>query len=259
MIQEDNAPNKSAIQNVNFQSFSLQTKYYFHPSYTPGRNFYYDIAIVEFPEGTDLKIPPVKLASNYVEKEGDMAIAAGYGIYKWQGHLKTGIPETPTVLQNVTVPVHMNCTPSITSKVICTATNERFADSGDSGGPLILQRNGEYYQVGVTSMVFKYPDGKVKNAYARVSDYCDWISFITKGHANCESLPDDPNPQPSKPQNQNEPPNNGKDQPTNPVNSNIASNETKIISAPETAALTGNSNFATFNCLFLFFAFFLFA
>jgi hypothetical protein len=36
------------------------------------------------PEGTDLGIPSINLASDYAEKEGDMAIAAGYGIYKNQ-------------------------------------------------------------------------------------------------------------------------------------------------------------------------------
>uniref|UniRef100_A0AC34FDD1 Peptidase S1 domain-containing protein n=1 Tax=Panagrolaimus sp. ES5 TaxID=591445 RepID=A0AC34FDD1_9BILA len=138
-------------KGFDIRDFSLQPKYYFHQSYSSVYAFAHDIAIVEFPEGTDFQIPPVKLAS--VEKEGDMAIAAGYGIYKWYGSQITGESENPRVLQNATVPIHLNC-PRTPSTLICAGTCVRHADSGDSGGPLMFERNGNVYQVGVLSMGF---------------------------------------------------------------------------------------------------------
>uniref|UniRef100_A0A914QX62 Peptidase S1 domain-containing protein n=1 Tax=Panagrolaimus davidi TaxID=227884 RepID=A0A914QX62_9BILA len=38
-----------------------------------------DIAVVEFPEDTDFGVEPVKLAKDYLEKEGDEAYIIGYG------------------------------------------------------------------------------------------------------------------------------------------------------------------------------------
>uniref|UniRef100_A0AC34FDT5 Peptidase S1 domain-containing protein n=1 Tax=Panagrolaimus sp. ES5 TaxID=591445 RepID=A0AC34FDT5_9BILA len=199
--------------HLDLHNYSIQTKYYFHPSYTRADEMAHDITIVEFPEGTDLKIPPVKLAANYVEKEG---------------HMTDGIPETPAVLQNVTVPMLLKCPmiPILIKGILCSGTLDAWADKGDSGGPLLIKRNEKYYQVGIASLVVKYtevPGNELKsfayNIYTRISEYCDWISMITKGEAKCEPLPD----------------------------------------APQTAPLTGNSNFVTLNFLFLFFAIFFFA
>uniref|UniRef100_A0AC34G5R0 Peptidase S1 domain-containing protein n=1 Tax=Panagrolaimus sp. ES5 TaxID=591445 RepID=A0AC34G5R0_9BILA len=216
---------RSNVTDYRFRSMALGTKIYNHPSYYSIYTFEHDIAIIEFPEGTDFQIPPVKLASNYVAKEGDMAIAAGYGVYKWQGSQINGKSEIPKVLQNATLPVTLNCGP----KAICVGTCERHADEGDSGGPLMFERNGEYYQVGILSTVIKANESSMFTTYTRISDNCEWISKITKGEASCEPLPDDPNPQPLKPQSQ------------------LHCGPDKARAAPENAPLTGNSNFATFN------------
>uniref|UniRef100_A0A914PVP9 Peptidase S1 domain-containing protein n=1 Tax=Panagrolaimus davidi TaxID=227884 RepID=A0A914PVP9_9BILA len=139
---------KDIIQILKF--LSIHTKYFFHPSFTT------DIAIIEFPEGTDLKIPPITLASNYVEKEGDMAIAAGYGIYKWHVNETSGkqYPESPIYLQNVTVSVHANPDYS-TPTIIATSTYEKYVNEGDSGGPLMIERNGKFYQIGIAAIILK--------------------------------------------------------------------------------------------------------
>uniref|UniRef100_A0AC34G8T4 Peptidase S1 domain-containing protein n=1 Tax=Panagrolaimus sp. ES5 TaxID=591445 RepID=A0AC34G8T4_9BILA len=42
-----------------------------------------DIAILEFPEGTNFSVEPVKLAKDFFEKEGDEAYIAGFGSW-WE-------------------------------------------------------------------------------------------------------------------------------------------------------------------------------
>uniref|UniRef100_A0A914YYM8 Peptidase S1 domain-containing protein n=1 Tax=Panagrolaimus superbus TaxID=310955 RepID=A0A914YYM8_9BILA len=194
-----------------------------------------------------------------------MAIAAGYGIYKWQGSELTGISEFPTVLQNATVPVHLSC-PGVGSTAICAATCERHADQGDSGGPLMFKRNEKFYQVGVLSMGVKLNDSYIITVYTRISEECEWIKKITKGAAKCEPLPEDPNPQPSTPVALNQPkcaPTKPDPQPDEgghlnpPDETEIPSDENGVTSAPQTSqteASISNSNFATLNILILFFA-----
>uniref|UniRef100_A0A914Z5U9 Peptidase S1 domain-containing protein n=1 Tax=Panagrolaimus superbus TaxID=310955 RepID=A0A914Z5U9_9BILA len=268
-------PEGKILMGLDFHDYSFQTRYYFHPSYFSVHAYKHDIAIIEFPEDTDFQIPPIKLASNYVEKDGDMAIAAGYGFYKWQGSQITGTPEHPKVLQNATVPVHASC-PGISSASICSATCERHADQGDSGGPLMFKRNGTYYQVGVFSTINPYNETFIINTYTRLSLECEWIKKITKGEAKCEPLPEDPNPQPSKPVALNQPkcaPVKPASQPdeeghVNPADqTEIPSDQTGIpsdengVTAPQisqTEALKSNSNFAALNIILFFAAFFFF-
>uniref|UniRef100_A0AC35FUI1 Peptidase S1 domain-containing protein n=1 Tax=Panagrolaimus sp. PS1159 TaxID=55785 RepID=A0AC35FUI1_9BILA len=212
---------------------SFQTRYYFHPAYDYFNWMFADIAIIEFPEGTNLNITPITLASDYVEKEGDMAIAAGYGIYKNRpdpDDPNKSITEVPAVLQNTTVPVHINY-PNLPPTVIVTSKYETYAYNGDSGGPLMIERNGKIYQIGVASTAaVNHTDEFALNLYTRVSLQCDWISNITKGEAKCESLPQDPyvNPQP----------------PVEPI----------VTNKPAPEALKGNSNIGfSFNIPLFFF------
>uniref|UniRef100_A0AC35F4U9 Peptidase S1 domain-containing protein n=1 Tax=Panagrolaimus sp. PS1159 TaxID=55785 RepID=A0AC35F4U9_9BILA len=167
---------KEIIQKLKF--LSIHTKYFFHPSFTT--DMFADIAIIEFPEGANLKILPITLASNYVEKEGDMAIAAGYGIYKWHVNETSGnqYPESPIDLQNFTVFVHVNPDYS-TPTIIATSTYKKYADEGVSGGPLMIERNGKFYQIGIAAIVLKINENFVLNVYARLPFYCDWISKVT--------------------------------------------------------------------------------
>uniref|UniRef100_A0A914P3Q3 Peptidase S1 domain-containing protein n=1 Tax=Panagrolaimus davidi TaxID=227884 RepID=A0A914P3Q3_9BILA len=121
-------------------------------------------------------------------------------------------PERPEVLQNATVPVHVNA--PVKSSVIATASVERHSDHGDSGGPLMIERNGKIYQIGVASQLYNPVPGILINLSTRLSLQCDWITKVTKEEVKCEKLPEDLNINP----------------PVNPVTSNPqpGSKETNI-------------------------------
>uniref|UniRef100_A0AC35GH97 Uncharacterized protein n=1 Tax=Panagrolaimus sp. PS1159 TaxID=55785 RepID=A0AC35GH97_9BILA len=55
------------------------TKAYLPKTYSRSQWPWNDMAILEFPEGTDFGIEPVKLAKDYYEKEGDEAYIIGFG------------------------------------------------------------------------------------------------------------------------------------------------------------------------------------
>uniref|UniRef100_A0A914PP16 Peptidase S1 domain-containing protein n=1 Tax=Panagrolaimus davidi TaxID=227884 RepID=A0A914PP16_9BILA len=173
---------------------SFQTRYYFHPAHSYYNWMFTDIAIIEFPEGTNLNITPITLASNYVEKKGDMGIAAGYGVYKIKINETDGkdIYETPNVLQNVTLPIRSPRDCGTMSTLLCTISHESYTYYGDSGGPLMIERNGKFYQIGITSGVSR-GNQTTFDYYTRISVYCNWITKVTKGEVKCEELPEDSN------------------------------------------------------------------
>uniref|UniRef100_A0A914Q5U4 Peptidase S1 domain-containing protein n=1 Tax=Panagrolaimus davidi TaxID=227884 RepID=A0A914Q5U4_9BILA len=219
---------------LDLHNYAIASRIYVHPSYNDVNKYVNDIAIVEFPEGTNLNITPITLASDYVEKEGDMAIAAGYGVYKIKPDPvdpKKEITEVPTVLQNATVPVHKDEQEIVAKQtVLVTASYKTYAHRGDSGGPLMIERNGKIYQIGIASAVRVNHTAKLAlNSYTRISLQCDWISNMTKGEAKCEPLPPvNPQPQP----------------PVEPIAPN----------KPTPEALKGNSNIGfSFNLLLFFF------
>nr|XP_034328692.1 anionic trypsin-2-like [Crassostrea gigas] len=51
--------------------------------------------------------------------------------------------------------------------------------SGDSGGPLICERDGKLLQVGVTSLAREQDPGNAPGIFTRVSKYVEWIESIT--------------------------------------------------------------------------------
>uniref|UniRef100_A0AC35FB06 Peptidase S1 domain-containing protein n=1 Tax=Panagrolaimus sp. PS1159 TaxID=55785 RepID=A0AC35FB06_9BILA len=190
---------------LDLHNYAIQPRVYVHPFYKDVKTYVNDIAIIEFPIGTNLNITPITLASDFAEKEGDMAIAAGYGTYKNEpdpvdpADPNKDITELPIVLQNTTVPVHFN-PPGAPQTVIWTSKYETYAYNGDSGGPLMIERNGKIYQIGVASAAaVKHVIKFAMNSYTRVSLQCDWISNMTKGEAKCQPLPPNVNPQPQPP------------------------------------------------------------
>uniref|UniRef100_A0A914PSG2 Peptidase S1 domain-containing protein n=1 Tax=Panagrolaimus davidi TaxID=227884 RepID=A0A914PSG2_9BILA len=136
--------------HLDLHNYSIAPRIYVHPSYNNIKKCVNDIAIIEFPVGTNLNITPISLASDYVEKEGDMAIAAGYGVFKNTPDPSKSITELPIVLQNTTVPVHINY-PDVPQTVLWTSKYGTYAYKGDSGGPLMIERNGKIYQIGIAS------------------------------------------------------------------------------------------------------------
>lgn len=45
----------------------------------------YNLAVIEFPEGTDFGIKPIALAKDFIQIDGEKAIVAEYGHYEING------------------------------------------------------------------------------------------------------------------------------------------------------------------------------
>uniref|UniRef100_A0AC35FEN0 Peptidase S1 domain-containing protein n=1 Tax=Panagrolaimus sp. PS1159 TaxID=55785 RepID=A0AC35FEN0_9BILA len=54
---------------------------------------------------------------------------------------------------------------------------------GDSGGPMLIQRNNQLYQIGVSSGT-----GIMGDSRTRISSFCNFIEEVTKNEAICESI-----------------------------------------------------------------------
>uniref|UniRef100_A0AC34G3U3 Peptidase S1 domain-containing protein n=1 Tax=Panagrolaimus sp. ES5 TaxID=591445 RepID=A0AC34G3U3_9BILA len=136
----------------------------------------FDIAILEFPEDTDFGIEPVKLAKDYIEKEGDEAYITGFGAWWMEGNNSSGGSD---VLRHDKISMINDCFGTLE---ICGGNSNQHALPGDSGGPMLIQRNNQWYQIGVCSSHSNY------DFRTRVSSYCNFIEEVTKNEVKCESI-----------------------------------------------------------------------
>uniref|UniRef100_A0A914Q6G9 Peptidase S1 domain-containing protein n=1 Tax=Panagrolaimus davidi TaxID=227884 RepID=A0A914Q6G9_9BILA len=152
------------------KSHGFSTFYHIHAGWknrTYGSD--YDIGIIEFPIGTKLGIKPVILAKNYVEVDGDVGIAVGYG--------DTDPSEenfaTPSNLMEVQIPIlTKDCEiwKQQNYKILCAGTKTERVDHGDSGGPLFYTKNDILYQIGIVHGGAK-KNGETANNNAGTSFY----------------------------------------------------------------------------------------
>lgn len=150
-----------------------------HPSYAPisKRN---DVALMKMSSGVEYNIVvgPVCLISNqddgYV---GEMATATGWGTLYSGGPVSKYLREVDLEVRS-----DADCVSQVASifvhpeTMICAGTKGDNEDTcqGDSGGPLVvLQPNGRYAQLGVTSWGLGCGDVGV---YARLHVYVSWIA-----------------------------------------------------------------------------------
>ncbi|KAH7701798.1 chymotrypsin-like serine protease precursor, partial [Aphelenchoides avenae] len=76
--------------------------------------------------------------------------------------------------------------------VLCAGAQGRGINHGDSGGPLMANRGGVWYQVGINSYIDDkkpFRQDKYPATFTRVTSYCDWIEKATDGEAKCQSVP----------------------------------------------------------------------
>ncbi|KAH7718420.1 chymotrypsin-like serine protease precursor [Aphelenchoides avenae] len=77
-------------------------------------------------------------------------------------------------------------------KTICAVGYKRDTAQGDSGGPIMINRKGAWYQVGTTSLgsMFEDDDCKIKwsSLYSRLSRACEWIEEVTGDDVKCASM-----------------------------------------------------------------------
>ncbi|KAH7699245.1 Peptidase S1/S6 [Aphelenchoides avenae] len=67
---------------------------------------------------------------------------------------------------------------------ICAGQHMRLTQRGDSGGPLMVNKRGTWFQVGIFS-TFKNFKGMGTAGFERVTNRCKWIKKETNGTVQC--------------------------------------------------------------------------
>ncbi|XP_065206196.1 serine protease filzig-like [Planococcus citri] len=148
-----------------------------------------DIALLELesPIEFDSHIVPICLPDDDEDFTGRMATVTGWGRLKYGGGV-------PSVLQEVQVPVIENrvCqemfqtaghSKVILSSFLCAgyANGQRDSCEGDSGGPLMVERNdGRWVLVATVSHGIKCAAPYLPGVYMRTTYYKPWLQTVTK-------------------------------------------------------------------------------
>ncbi|KAH7698612.1 tryptase-like protein [Aphelenchoides avenae] len=161
-----------------------------------------DIAILEMEELIEFDdyAQPICLPKSFRERPGDPGYFVGWGRRNIvpEPHNKTVDYEggNPVANENmVTFRKSSHCDTDNGSDVaflhredyICAGQYMRLAHKGDSGGPLMVNRKGTWFQVG-TNSAGRRADGRGQGMFARVTSYCKWIKDVTKGDVTCVKL-----------------------------------------------------------------------
>jgi len=107
---------------------------------------------------------------------------------------RTETSEHSLVLKEINVPLwnHANCNgalqaqfgPAYTlpSSAICAGAEGRDACDGDGGGPLVCEKEGQWYQVGIVSFGIGCGRPNVPGVYTKVEAYEEWIERAVLEH-----------------------------------------------------------------------------
>ncbi|MFV1983826.1 MAG: serine protease, partial [Thiohalomonadales bacterium] len=168
------------LKNIKAQDRIGVSAIYFHPNFVSNTaiNVDSDIALLKL-------VTPVKNATlNYIDPilmqqivHNDNLTAIGWGV------LNDTIFIAPDILQEVQLPyVNFNiCNDAMLGQVgidsICAGpvSGGKSPCYGDSGGPLLYNNNGKYFQVGIVSWGNGCGTPDSYGVYTKVSYYNDWI------------------------------------------------------------------------------------
>ncbi|RZF33359.1 hypothetical protein LSTR_LSTR007704 [Laodelphax striatellus] len=161
-----------------------------HRQYDPA-TFENDIALLELesPVQFDSHIVPICMPQDDDDFTGRMATVTGWGRLKY-GQYRGGVPNRK---QEVHVPVMENAvcqemfqtaghTKSILNSFVCAgyANGQRDSCEGDSGGPLMVEReDGHWVLAGTVSHGIKCAAPYLPGVYMRTTFYKPWLQSIT--------------------------------------------------------------------------------
>uniref|UniRef100_A0A914D1M2 Peptidase S1 domain-containing protein n=1 Tax=Acrobeloides nanus TaxID=290746 RepID=A0A914D1M2_9BILA len=161
----------------------------------------HDIAIIRLnkPLRFQTAIQPITLLKTFIEQSNDAAHVAGWGkIIEEFNNKSYSFKQTTKCHENmINLQTPDDCNRKYNYDLvdkntqICAGGSYRGIHEGDSGGPLMINRKGKWYQIAISSMLPNkyttefdiYPP-----IFTRVSYYCDWIEEITKKAVQCERL-----------------------------------------------------------------------
>ncbi|KAK0414552.1 hypothetical protein QR680_011491 [Steinernema hermaphroditum] len=155
-----------------------------------------DIGIVEVAEPFDItptvRTIDIKSDDTHIFKDQRLTIM-GFGTRRFKGTEKVfsghllyvSVPQIPLKQCQEAWPEFY-----IWEKQICAGAMGIGGGPGDSGGPMVAQEGGRWYQVGITSggggTIEELADqSKYPGFYTRTSRYCEWIELHTNGEFNC--------------------------------------------------------------------------
>ncbi|TKR57794.1 hypothetical protein L596_030447 [Steinernema carpocapsae] len=171
-----------------------------HPDYVPGGPFKNDIAVVTLSSDVKLtdNVKPVT-----IKKEDGYIIGihqgtvSGFGATN--GELKT-LSSNYLFYANVTITEMDYCRSTwkslthgeiiLSDKQICSGNKGKGVGPGDSGGPLQVYHNSQWYQIGLGSFVYGN-DEQMSNqwwypaVFTRVAKYCDFVEETTRNEFKC--------------------------------------------------------------------------
>ncbi|CAB3239924.1 unnamed protein product [Arctia plantaginis] len=150
------------------------------------RTLYNDVAVltldqpVTFTKNVRPICLPVGGRSTY---QGNIGTVIGWGSLRESG------PQ-PSVLQEVSIPIwsnyecklkYGNAAPGgIVDHMLCAGKASMDSCSGDSGGPLMVNENGRWTQVGIVSWGIGCGKGQYPGVYTRVTYFMPWITKNSK-------------------------------------------------------------------------------
>ena len=158
-----------------------------HPSYDSVEDVY-DVALLELvtpaPEGLGAVAFPDLATHDRIAPIGTRATALGWGVTAPLSaqclDFDIGCPGLSDVLREVELPLRPAPSSScggVDPRAEFCAGGEAGRDTcnSDSGGPLVVQDGGVWYQIGITSSGNQSCDGSRGGTYARVATFHEWI------------------------------------------------------------------------------------
>uniref|UniRef100_A0A915EG98 Peptidase S1 domain-containing protein n=1 Tax=Ditylenchus dipsaci TaxID=166011 RepID=A0A915EG98_9BILA len=172
-------------------------RFVIHPTFVNNQSSGFDIALMELatPVTYNQTIQPVCLVDNYHESFHSMAFVVGWGHNnKTESHQE--------IAQEGAVPIgsFSECSDWFQynpNYYICAGALDRGTETGDSGGPMLVNQDGRWWQIGVTAFgidPIPGPDHRFSDvgAYSRISTACDWIRRTTYGEIKCQNIKKSP-------------------------------------------------------------------
>jgi len=155
-----------------------------HPQFDPA-TLKHDVALLKLDQPVNIPFPQLRESRSTESVQGDISLS----IMGW-GMTHPIYPVLPTILQTAIIPAH--------SDQLCTETIGRYFDpatmmcagilssdpdiidgvdtcNGDSGSPIVLENNGTFSVVGLTSWGYRCASHEFYGVYAEVAPHREWI------------------------------------------------------------------------------------